>query len=79
MNEMIKSDTTGKWYNPSECIRLLNIKQLLFYMNHNVEILDFYASKDFKTNEDILVFIVNKKDSQEAYKKWLESRSGINE
>lgn len=79
MDEMIRSDTTGKWYDPKDVVRLINIKQLLYYMQHNVEILDFYASKDFKTNEDILVFIVNKKDSQEAYKKWLESRSDSNE
>lgn len=71
MKEMIKSDLTGKEYCPSDVVRLVNVRQLLFYMNHNVEILDIYPSKDFKTNEDILVFIVNKKDSQEVYKKWM--------
>lgn len=74
MDELMKSSTTGKYYKPSECIRLVNVKQLLFYMNNGVEILDFYPSKDFKTNEDVLVFIVNKKNSQEVYKKWLEQR-----
>lgn len=74
MKEMMKSDVTGKVYCPSDCVRLVNVKQLLFYMNHNVEILDFYASKDFKTGEDILVFIVNKQESQNVYKLWQDSR-----
>lgn len=71
MREMAKSDITGKEYDPNECVRLVNVRQLLFYMNHNVEILDIYPSKDLKTGEDILVFIVNKKATQEIYKKWM--------
>lgn len=71
MKETIKSDVTGKVYCPSECVRLVNIRQLLFYMNHNVEILDIYPSKDFKSGDDVLVFIVSKKDSQDAYRKWM--------
>lgn len=71
MKEYITSDTTGKTYSPSEVVRLVNMRQLLYYMNFGVEILDFYPSKDFKTGEDILVFIVNKKDSQKAYRKWM--------
>lgn len=70
MKEYAKSDTTGRIYYPSECVRLVNVKQLVFYMKNGVEILDFYPSKDFKTGEDVLVFIVNKKDSQEVYQMW---------
>lgn len=71
MKEIFKSDLTGKEYCPNDVVRLVNVRQLLFYMRNGVEILDIYPSKDFKTNDDILVFIVNKKDSQEAYKKWM--------
>lgn len=71
MKEIFKSDFTGKEYCPNDVVRLVNVRQLLFYMRNGVEILDIYPSKDFKTNDDILVFIVNKKDSQEAYKKWM--------
>lgn len=74
MKEYAKSDTTGRVYHPSECVRLVNMKQLVFYMKNGVEILDFYPSKDFKTGEDVLVFIVNKKDSQKVYQKWQEMR-----
>lgn len=70
MKEYIKSNTTGKRYCPSDCIRLINIRQLLFYMKNGVEILDFYPSTDFKTGDDVLVFVVDKKDSQEVYKMW---------
>lgn len=71
MKELVTSDTTGKTYCPSDCVRLVNIKQWIFYMKHNVEILDFYPSVDFKTGQDVMVYIVNKYDSQEAYKKWM--------
>ena len=74
MKEYITSDTTGRTYCPSDSIRLLNVRQLVFYMNHGVEILDFYPSKDFKTGEDVLVFIVDKKASQKVYKMWTEMR-----
>lgn len=76
MKEIIKSDFTGKEYFPSDCIRLTNVKQLVFYMKHGVNILDQYASKDFKTGEDILVYIVNPKEkyTQDIYKKWKQTR-----
>ena len=74
MKDYMKSYTTGRIYCPSECIRIINLRQITFYAKMGVEILDFYPSTDFKTGEDILVFIVNKKDSQEAYQKWQEMR-----
>lgn len=70
MKDYARSDTTGKVYCASDCIRLVNMRQVTFYMMHGVEILDFYPSKDFKTGENILVFLVDKKKSQEAYKMW---------
>lgn len=75
MKEIIVSNTTGRSYCPADCVRLVNMRQLLFYMLNDVKILDLYPSKDFKTGEDILVFIVDKKDSQLAYKKWVETRN----
>ena len=74
MKDYAKSDTTGKVYCASDCVRLINMKQLLFYMKNGVEILDFYPSKDFKTGEDVLAFIVNKKDSQKVYHMWQDTR-----
>ena len=71
MKEYVKSDTTGKFYCANDVIRLINIKQVLFYMANGIQILDFYPSKDFKTGENIMVFLVNKKDSQRVYRKWM--------
>ena len=75
MKETVYSDTTGRTYCPSDCLRLCNLKQLCFYMTKGVEILDIYPSKDFKTGEDIIVYVVNKKESQKAYKEWQESKN----
>lgn len=75
MEELVYSETTGRYYCPSKCVRLVNMKQMMFYMKSGVEILDFYPSKDFKTDEDILVFIVDKVRSQMTYKKWLEKKN----
>ena len=44
-------------------------------MTKGIEILDIYPSKDFKTGEDILVYVVNKKESQEVYKEWQELKN----
>lgn len=70
MKESITSETTGKTYCPSECIRLVNMKQLAAYMVYGVELQDIYASRDFKTNVPILVGIVKREDSKQAYEKW---------
>lgn len=61
-------------YDPSECIRLVNYRQLMFYIQKGVEILDLYPSKDFKTGQDVLVFIVNRNDSRSVYEEWKELR-----
>lgn len=46
------------------------------YVLHSkgVEILDLYPSKDFKTGQDVLVFIVNRNDSRSVYEEWKELR-----
>lgn len=74
MKDYSRSDTTGKIYCAEDSVRLLNIKQVMFYMLNGIEILDFYPSKDFKTGENIMVFVVDKKASQKVYQKWLETR-----
>ena len=70
MKDYITSDTTGKTYSPSEVVRLVNMRQIATYALYGVEILDFYASRDFKTNEPIMVAIVDKNKSKEVYDKW---------
>ncbi len=70
MKEMILSSTTGKYYDPSEVVRIINCKQSAAYMSHGAELLDIYPGKDFRTDEPLLVYIFNRKDTTELYDLW---------
>lgn len=71
---MIKSNFTGKMYDPSKSVRIVNMQQLAAYMANGVELLDIYISKDYKTERPILVGIVDKEESYESYKLWCEHK-----
>lgn len=77
MKQYAVSTTTGKEYCPTDCARLLNMKQILFYMKLGVEIKDFYPSVDYKTGEPVLVFLVDKRDSQAAYLQWMSNYTKV--
>lgn len=70
MKEYVKSTNTGKVYCPNDCVRIVNMRQAATYILNGVELLDVYASRDFKTNEPIMVTIFDRKESKEAYDKW---------
>lgn len=72
---MIKSNFTGKSYDPNKSCRIINMMQLAFYLDNEVELLDLYVSKDFKTNKPILVGVVDRTDSYEAYQKWCNNKT----
>ena len=67
---MVKSNFTGKTYDPTKAVRIINMQQLAAYMANGVELLDFYASRDYKTNKPILVGIVDREASKNAYDLW---------
>lgn len=67
---MVKSNFTGKTYDPNKCVRLINMTQLAAYMEYGVELLDLYTSKDYNSNKPILVAIVDREASKEAYDLW---------
>lgn len=71
---MVKSNFTGKSYDPDKSCRIVNMTQLAFYMSMDVQLLDFYVSKDYKTKKPILVGVVDKTDSYEAYKLWCDQK-----
>ena len=71
---MVKSNFTGKMYDPNNSVRIINMQQLAAYMANGVELLDIYISKDYKTNKPILVGIVDKEDSYESYKLWCDHK-----
>lgn len=67
---IIKSNFTKKIYDSDEVCRIINMSQLASYIDCGVELLDLYTSKDYNTGKPILVGVVGKQDSYEAYKKW---------
>ena len=72
---MVKSNFTGKYYDPNKSCKILNMQQLAFYMENSVELLDLFVSKDYKTKKPILVGVVDKTDSYDAYKLWCDHKS----
>lgn len=68
----IKSEFTKRTYNTDDVCRIINMHQLASYMENGVELLDLYTSRDYKTNKPILVSVVDKKQSYDAYKKWCD-------
>ena len=75
MKETMQSDRTGITYIPADSIRILNIKQAGLYMENSATLLDVYPSKDFKTGDDIVVFVFDKKETFDLYRKWMDRRN----
>ena len=77
MNEnetLCRSDITGKTYYASDVVRILNIYQVHYYLQMNVELLDVYPSKDRETDKPLLVFIFDRKASRQAYDLWCKRK-----
>jgi len=70
MKEKVSSLTTGKTYCPSDVVRIVNYKQAAAYMNHGAELLDIYGSRDYKTEECLLVYIFSRADTATLYDLW---------
>lgn len=70
MKEKVTSTVTGKTYCPVDVVRIVNFRQSAAYMAHGAELLDIYPSKDFKTNEPLLVYIFDRKATTSLYDLW---------
>lgn len=64
------SPVTGITYCPEDSIHIANPKQVLFYLCKGLTIQDVFPSKNYTTGDKILVFTIDKKESQEMYKTW---------
>ena len=73
---MVKSTFTGKTYDPSKAVRILNMHQAAAYMNYGITLIDLWSSKDVKTGKPILVFIFDREESKEAYDLWCNHELG---
>lgn len=71
---MVKSNFTGKYYEPNKSCKILNMTQLAFYMANNVELLDLFVSKDYKTKKPILVGVVDRAGSYKAHRLWCDNK-----
>lgn len=70
MNEYLRySKVVGAKYNLFECVRITNLKQVYFYLENGIQLLDVYSGKD-KNNKPTLVFLFYKEDTKEIYEKW---------
>lgn len=71
MKDYITSDITGKTYAVQDAVRILNLQQIIAYLDNGVELLDVYTSYDRHTdNKKVLVCIFDRNDSKEAYDSW---------
>lgn len=59
-----KSEYTGKYYEPSRCVYIVNVKQANLYLKHHVELLDVIPG-------DPLAFVFDKRDTAPFYKLWV--------
>lgn len=66
----ITSVTTGRTYESSRTVRIVNVKQVCFYVDRYIYPVDFFSSLDRKTGEPILVFLFYKDETYEAYTEW---------
>jgi len=73
--DYVISDSTHFVYYPRDCVRLVNPKQVAFYMKRGIQLMDIYPSSDLKTGEDILVFLVDKRKSYKVYQEWMEMKN----
>lgn len=69
------SEITGRTYDVFKCVKILNIEQAVFYLQHKVKLMDLQISTN-KQGKPIFVFVFNKDDSYETYKLWCQNRRG---
>lgn len=69
------SKITQRKYNLFEQVRILNIQQVIFYLQNGVPLNDIEISESKKTDGLVLVFLFNKRDTFDAYNKWCKRKN----
>lgn len=64
------SNLTGEKYCLKDYVRVIDPKQQKLYVKHEVYPVDMYTTTDLETNEDKLVMLFSRKDSQPLYILW---------
>ncbi len=65
----VKTNLTPRDYKHSEVCRIINPRQAKLYIKNKVFPIDLYTSKD-NNNNDIIVYIFLKNETQEVYELW---------
>ena len=68
------SEITGKTYDLFSVIRILNIRQIIHYLNCKVPLMDIEISEDRRNGNPVLVFLFNREDTKEAYDAWCKQK-----
>lgn len=66
----IKTNLKPRDYSNKEVVRIVNLKQQIFYIDSGVYPVDLYTSYDDQNDRKIIVMIFAKEDTNEVYKKW---------
>lgn len=59
-------------YDEHDAIRIVNPKQAAFYWGKGLQPLTIYPSKDYTTDEPVLVFVFKKSATRELFTEWCE-------
>lgn len=69
---MVRSSITCRVYNPKNSVRVVDPKQQMLYMKHNLTLLDIYYSDGDGEQQPRVVMIFDKEESYPLYKKWMD-------
>lgn len=70
MKNEVKGRYSGKLYNASDAIRIIDPYQSCCYWINGVEPLDIYPSRNHETNKPVLVFVFNRAETKDVFDKW---------
>lgn len=73
----VESIITGKRYNVFDCIKILNIQQVIYYLKNNVSLQDMKISEDRQTGKPCLVFYFIREDTREVYDEWCKRKEQV--
>ena len=74
----MKRGITGKKYDyfSKDVVRILNIRQSIWYFENGVELLDIYLSQR-EDGEKVLVFVFDKESSKPYFDLWCKRKTNL--
>ena len=72
-----KSGITGRSIDFDDNIIIINPKQAAFYWGKGHQPITIYPSKDYTTDEPILVFVFKKSATKDLFTEWCDRKKDI--